>query len=62
MKIDIIKVVDVLKIFNVVVYLSMIDKFNKEKMFFCNFLNVVEFDWKYIVFMYLYKILLLEFN
>lgn len=62
MKIDIIKVVDVLKIFNVVVYLSMIDKLNKEKMFFCNFLNVVEFDWKYIVFMYLYKILLLEFN
>lgn len=62
MKIDIIKVVDVLKILNVVVYLSMIDKLNKEKMFFCNFLNVVEFDWKYIVFVYLYKILLLEFN
>lgn len=44
MKTDIIKVVDVSKIFNVVVYLSMTDKFNKEKMFLCNFPNVVESD------------------
>lgn len=44
MKTDIIQVVDVSKILNVVVYLSMTDKFNKEKMFLCNFPNVVESD------------------
>lgn len=44
MKTDIIQVVDVSKILNVVVYLSMTDKLNKEKMFLCNFPNVVESD------------------
>lgn len=44
MKTDIIQVIDVSKILNVVVYLSMTDKFNKEKMFLCNFPNVVESD------------------
>lgn len=62
MKTDIIQVVDVSKILNVVVYLSMTDKFNKEKMFLYNFPNVVESDWKHTAFMYLYKTLLLELN
>lgn len=44
MKTDIIQVVDVSKILNVVVYMSLTDKLNKEKIFLCNFPNVVESD------------------